>query len=104
MCDGDDVGVDALPVAEHIAMQGACLQAVGAAVAQALGRLLLHPPDLDLHLHQLPGQVEVAGDEDRRLGDAKVVDRHVEELRQFGIAIPRTRLPAVDPPAIIRVL
>lgn len=76
--DRDDVGVDALQVAQHVEMQRAGLEAVRAAVAQALqmalGRLFLHAPDLDLHFHQLLGELEVAGDEDR-LSDAQVVDR-----------------------------
>ena len=84
------MGVDALQVAQHVEMQRARLQAVGAAVAQAfqmaLGGLLLHAAHLDLHFHHLLGELEVAGDEDG-LGDAQVVDRQMEELLQLFVAV-----------------
>lgn len=92
MRHGDDVGVDALQVAQHVEMQRAGLQAVDAAVAQAfemaLGGLLLQPADIDLHLHKLAGEIEIAGDEDS-LGDAQIVDRHAEELMQLLITVVR---------------
>lgn len=54
------MSVDGRQIAQHVEMQR-CLKGVGAAGAQALQRLLLHPPDLDLHFHHLFGELEVEG-------------------------------------------
>ncbi|MCY1246214.1 hypothetical protein D9M72_594250 [compost metagenome] len=43
-------------------------------------------PNIDFHLDQLPGEIGVAGDENR-LGDAQIVDRQVEETFELLIAV-----------------